>query len=309
MDLLTLTLSKSKLLTGISMIGLAGITYFTNRYMKNIELTTNKTYYKPFEVISNMNMNMNMNTISKDIIYLFWNGDIASTYLLIDLLLQDKIIQPIYFERYSIIKQLEQDKLMNITQNIKTNYKTNYKTNNMNNKYNDNKYLQSISALKKSQDYEVNQLEILRLMILAQYPEFKYNLLPTTYILTIAKDLEYTSKFYNILQELHPIYTDGIEFIEQIIRFLKYYDKIKKNTQHNTSIRIILACSKDYKHRELLSKLIKKNIISIEDKILGITIDMPVIDMDNKTIKFMAVEFFPNDIMKYFLQIEKDTLN
>ena len=55
--------------------------------------------------------------------------------------------------------------------------------------------------------------------------------------------------------------------------------------------------------------MIKKNIISIEDKILGITIDMPVIDMDNKTIKFMAVEFFPNDIMKYFLQIEKDTLN
>jgi hypothetical protein len=28
--------------------------------------------------------------------------------------------------------------------------------------------------------------------------------------------------------------------------------------------------------------------------------------MDEKTVKFMAVEFFPNDIMKYFLQVEKD---
>jgi hypothetical protein len=26
--------------------------------------------------------------------------------------------------------------------------------------------------------------------------------------------------------------------------------------------------------------------------------------MDDKTIKFMAVKFFPNDIMQYFMQID-----
>ena len=35
----------------------------------------------------------------------------SSTYLLIDLLLQDKVIQPLYIERYTIIKDLEKDKL------------------------------------------------------------------------------------------------------------------------------------------------------------------------------------------------------
>ena len=32
-----------------------------------------------------------------------------------------------------------------------------------------------------------------------------------------------------------------------------------------------------------------------------ISLDMPLIEMDNKTVKFMSVEFFPNDIMFYFM--------
>jgi hypothetical protein len=35
-------------------------------------------------------------------------------------------------------------------------------------------------------------------------------------------------------------------------------------------------------------------------------IDMPVIDMDIKTIKFMAFEFFPNDIMQFFMKNEQN---
>ena len=141
-------------------------------------------------------------------------------------------------------------------------------------------------------------------MILAQYPEFRNNLLPTTYITTIAKDLEYTSKFYNILLDIKPINSNGIDLIEQVIRFLKYYDKINNknnnnnNNNNNTVSRIILGCNKDYKNIDLLYNLIKKNISSNE----GITLDIPLFDMDNKTVKFMAIKFFPNDIMQYFMK-------
>jgi hypothetical protein len=171
--------------------------------------------------------------------------------------------------------------------------------------------------LKKSQEYELKQLEILRLMILKQYPEFSNNFLPTTYITTIAKDLEYTSNFYTALLEIKPIISDGIEFIEQVDRFLKYYDKIKENKNSNNSnninnvSRIILGFNKDYKNKELLIDLSKKNIISINsmnsmnsmDSENHINLDMPLLDMDKSNVKYMAVKFFPNDIMKYFMQV------
>ena len=314
MDLITLTLSKNHLWSALSIVGIAGFTYLTNRYVNNTQTTTNQTYYKPNEVINVGNI---QNT--KHIIYIFWNGDIASTYLLIDLLLQDKLIHPFYIERYTIIKELEKDKLQilardNIARDniasdtsrlkdIKGNYKN--KTNTT--------FLQNISSLKKDQEYEIKQIEILRLMILAQYPEFKNNLFPTTYITTIAKDLEYTSKFYNALLEIKPIHSKGIEFIEQVIRFLKYYGKGNGNSMLKGS-RIILGCNKDYKNRELLINLSKKNIIYISKTIdipksmdipeNNTILNIPVLDMDDKTIKFMAVKFFPNDIMQYFMQID-----
>ena len=302
MELITLTLRKNHLWSAASVLGLAGLTYFTNRYMNNLALTNNKTYFKSIEVIPGV-PNLNMLDVinpSGHITYIFWNGDMGSTYLLIDLLLQDKIIQPIYIERYTIIKELEKDKLENIAKHNDTlkDRKGQYKNKN------NAEFLKSISKLKKSQEYEMKQIEMLRLMILGQYPEFRKNLLPTTYITTIAKDLEYTSKFYNALQESKPVSSyDGIELIEQIVRFLKYYDKLKAS-----SSRIMLGCNKDYKNRDLLLNLIKKKIITIENIVTkdNITLDIPILDMDNKDVKFMAVEFFPNDIMKYFLQIEKE---
>jgi hypothetical protein len=300
---------------------LAGVSYLTNRYVKNTEQTSNKTYYKPFEINNinnitqqNTNTNTNINTnTNTNINYIFWNGDISSTYLLIDLLLQDKLIQPLYIERYTIIKELEKDKLESLardTSSLKDKLKDskgNYKNKN------NTTFLNSIAALKKAQQYEIKQIEILRLMILAQYPEFRNNLLPTTYITTIAKDLEYSSKFYNALLEIKPIHSNGIDLIEQVIRFLKYYDKIRSNSNNNNNnsvSRIILGCNKDYKNRELLIKLTKKNIIniiSIPNNNISendISLDMPVFNMDNKTVKFMAIKFFPNDIMQYFMKID-----
>jgi len=306
MDLITLTLTKNHIWTAVSVLGLAGVSYLTNRYVKNTELATNQTYYKPFETLQNYNMfNTNLNNNSNasqnllNINYIFWNGNISSTYILVDLLLQDKIIQPLYIERYTIIKDLEKDKLETFARD---NAKLKDKNGNYKNA-NNTKFLKSIATLKKSQEYELKQLEILRLMILKQYPEFSNNFLPTTYITTIAKDLEYTSNFYTALLEIKPIISDGIEFIEQVDRFLKYYVKIKDN---NVS-RIILGFNKDYKNKELLIDLSKKNIISINsmnsmNSENHINLDMPLLDMDKSNVKYMAVKFFPNDIMKYFMQ-------
>ena len=319
MDLITLTLNKNHLWSALSVAGLAGVTYLTNRYVKNTTLATNQTYYKPFETLQNYNSFNNNSNTSKNLLninYIFWNGDISSTYILIDLLLQDKIIQPLYVERYTIIKDLEKDKLDNLARD-------NAKLKDKNGQYkniNNTKFLKSIATLKKSQEYELKQIEILRLMILKQYPEFRNNFLPTTYITTIAKDLEYTSNFYSALLEIKPINSDGIDFVEQVVRFLKYYDKIKdkgfeysnENSNNNSNVsRIILGCNKDYKNIELLFNLSKKKVISInnmntlESSDNLISLDMPLIDMDNKTVKFMSVEFFPNDIMFYFMQNRK----
>jgi hypothetical protein len=294
MDLITLSFSKNYIWAGLSTLGLGALTYFTNRYNNNTIETTNQTYYKPIEAI-NYNRNENIN-INKPITYIFWNGDVGSTYLIIDLLLQDKIVQPLYIERYTIIRALESERLMHLVNDKKNSFLEKSRAKKID-ENNNTKFLKQISALKHLQDYEIKQLEILRLMILGQYPEFRNNFLPTTYITTIAKDLEYTSQFYNTLKDISPIFCDGIEFIEQVMRFLKHYNNI---LDVKSKPRIILGCNKEYKNLDLLLKL------KVINKSLVVGIDFPIIDMDLKTVKFMAVEFFPNDIMKYFLQLEKD---
>ena len=286
MDLITLTLNKNHIFSGISLIGLGLVTYLSNRYIINTKKTKNQTYYKPSELIKGIpNLNY-INNNNNNIVYIFWNGDIKSTYILLDLLVQDKIIQPLYIERYTIIKELEKDELENIIkkqsqQNNKDTIHTNY--------------LKNIVLLKKTQEYELKQLEILRLMILSKYPEFSNNLFPTTYITSIEKDLEMTSFFYNKLQTLKPIYYDGIDFIEQVLRYIKYSGYIKNNNNNNNNIipRIILGCNKDYKNEKVLKKLIDINIVSI--------IDLPLKNSDNNAVNYMCTTLFSNDIMKYFL--------
>jgi len=324
MDLLTLTLNKNHLWTGLSFVGLGTFTYLTNRYLTNTKETSNQTYYKPCEVIkgipnltilNNTNNTNNTNTNNtNNITYIFWNGDMNSTYILLDLLLQDTIIQPLYIERYTIIKALEKDTLDTIMKNENNNKNNkNNKNNNKNNtnsiQSNSNKkyesYLKNIILLKKTQDYELKQLEVLRLMIASKYPEFRNNFLPTTYITSITKDLEMTSHFFNTIKEIKPLYCDGIDFIEQVLRYIKYSGYIKnrnennenqnqnQNQNSNTIPRIILGCHKNYKNYELLLKLIIKNIVSI--------IDLPLKEIDNTILKQRCNSFFSNDIMMYFL--------
>ena len=304
MDLVTLTLNKNHLWTGLSFLGLGTFTYLTNRYMNNTKETSNQTYYKPCEVIKGVpnltiltnNTTNNTNNNINNIIYIFWNGDMNSTYILLDLLLQDSIIQPLYIERYTIIKALEKNTLDTIIKN-EINYKNNNtNTNNSNKKY--QSYLKNIVLLKKNQDYELKQIEILRLMILSKYSEFRNNFLPTTYITSIAKDLEMTSHFFNTINEIKPLYCDGIDFIEQVLRYIKYSGYIKNNNENNKNIefaRIILGCNKDYKNYDLLFKLNSKNTNNI------VFIDIPLKEIDNTIIKQRCNGFFSNDIMMYFL--------
>ena len=216
-----------------------------------------------------------------------------STYILLDLLLQDIIIQPLYIERYTIIKALEKDTLDTILKNENKN--NNGIQSNSNKKY--DAYLKNIVLLKKKQDYELKQLEVLRLMIVSKYPEFKNNFLPTTYITSIAKDLYMTSHFFNTIKEIKPLYCDGIDFIEQVLRYIKYSGYIKNNNENknNEFTRIILGCNKDYKNYDLLFKLNSKNTNNI------VFIDIPLKEIDNTIIKQRCNGFFSNDIMMYFL--------
>jgi len=300
MDLLTLTLNKNHLWTGLSFIGLGTFTYLTNRYLTNTKETSNQTYYKPCEVIKGipnltiLNKTNTNNNNTNNITYIFWNGDMNSTYILLDLLLQDTIIQPLYIERYTIIKALEKDTLDTIMKNENKN--NNGIQSNSNKKY--KSYLKNIVLLKKKQDYELKQLEVLRLMIVSKYPEFKNNFLPTTYITSIAKDLEMTSHFFNIIKEIKPLYCDGIDFIEQVLRYIKYSGYIKnrnENNKNNNVSRIILGCNKDYKNYDLVLKLNTKNTNNI------VFIDMPLKEIDNIILKQRCNSFFSNDIMMYFL--------
>jgi len=313
MDLITLTLNKNHLWTGLSFVGLGTFTYLTNRYLTNTKETSNQTYYKPCEVIkgipnltilNNTNNTNNTNTNNtNNITYIFWNGDMNSTYILLDLLLQDTIIQPLYIERYTIIKALEKDTLDTILKNENKN--NNGIQSNSNKKY--ESYLKNIVLLKRKQDYELKQLEVLRLMIVSKYPEFKNNFLPTTYITSIAKDLEMTSYFFNTIKEIKPLYCDGIDFIEQVLRYIKYSGYIKNRNENNKNennennninnnvSRILLGCNKDYKNYDLVLKLNTKNTNNI------VFIDMPLKEIDNIILKQRCNSFFSNDIMMYFL--------
>ena len=328
MDLITLTLNKNHLWTGLSFVGLGTFTYLTNRYLTNTKETSNQTYYKPCEVIKGIpnltilnNTNNNNTNNTNNITYIFWNGDMNSTYILLDLLLQDTIIQPLYIERYTIIKVLEKDTLETILKNENKNNTNNANTNTNNNnssknnngiQSNSNKkyesYLKNIVLLKKKQDYELKQLEVLRLMIVSKYPEFKNNFLPTTYITSIAKDLDMTSHFFNTIKEIKPLYCDGIDFIEQVLRYIKYSGYINNRNENNNNknknvnnnvnnnvSRIILGCNKDYKNYDLVLKLNTKNTNNI------VFLDIPLKEIDNIILKQRCNSFFSNDIIMYFL--------
>jgi hypothetical protein len=276
MDDLIFRITKNQLFGVTSILAIAGFTYLAKRYLSNIEKSTNKYYTKPNEIITTPNLNIlkpsvdnNYNESSKHI-FIFWNGDDSSTYLLIDLLQQDYIIQPLYIERFTIIKQLEGSKLEALARQ--------YKDKPASNQY---KFLQDIAKIKKNQTNELTQLDIKRSMILNKFNQFQHNLLPTIYITTIAKDMDFTSSFFIALKEHQPMYYDGIEFLEQVIRFLKNYTSSRGK-------RIILGYNTDSKNMVLIREMLKKiqqGIIDNND-IKSIKIDIPLENVSSSELKF-----------------------
>jgi len=298
---LSFHISQNQIFAGISILGLGLFTYLTKRYLNTEKETTNQYYTKQTEIILGApNINLLTETGQQQIIYLFWNGDINSTYLLIDLLLQDKIIQPLYIERYTILKSLEYHNLEILTKQYNE-YKANKKIIELDENINQIKkikkikeYLEDVAKIKKKQTYEITQLELFRNIINKQYPEFKQNLLPTQYITTITKDLDHSSKFFEVLKTISPLYYNGIEFLEQVLRFIKHHKAIKSiKSQHS---RILLGYTKDSKNADLVNKILARNILD------NIKIELPLTDMTNNDIKYLSANILPNNILKYFNQ-------
>lgn len=321
---LSFHISSNAIFGTLSILGLGLFTYLANRYLNTNKDTSNQYYTKTEEtILGTPNLKLTTEKGCSNIIYAFWNGDLSSTYLLIDLLLQDKVIQPLYIERYTILKSLEYDNLAKLTKQYTDILKDNKANKNNKNNTNTNdkpigdgnpekekekdtikikKYLEDVARIKKNQANEITQLEIFRKIILKQYPEFQKNLLPTQYITTITKDLQHTSNFFSILKNISPLYYNGIEFLEQVSRFLKYYKPVaNKKTGKDAQNRILLGYTKDNKNMELVSKIL--NELFNEKSILeDVNLEIPLKDISNDDVKYLAVNFFPNDIMKYFKQ-------
>ena len=279
MDDLIFRITKNQIFGVTSILAIAGFTYLAKRYLSNVEKSTNQYYTKLIEQITTPNLNVlnpsvNNAEPSKHV-FVFWNGDDSSTYLLIDLLQQDYIIQPLYIERFTIIKQLEGPKLETIARQYKDKPETN--------QY---KYLQDIAKTKKTQANELTLLDTKRKIILNKYNQFQHNLLPTVYITTIAKDMDFTSSFFIALKEHQPKYYDGIEFLEQVIRFLQHYPSSR-------SKRVILGYNKESKNMVLIREMLKKIKQGVIDnrEIKNIKIDIPLEDVSSSEIKYKAKLF------------------
>lgn len=301
---LSFEISRNVIFGSLSIISLGLFTYLANRYLNNNKNTSNQYYIKKEETILGMpSLNLKKIIENTEIIYLFWNGDMSSTYLLIDLLLQDKIIQPLYIEKYTILKSLEYDNLDKLTKQYNNSLKNNeynYSNGKENNNLKIKKYLEDVARIKKNQSNEITQLIIIRKMIIKQYPEFQKNLLPTQFIITITKDLSHTSNFFSILSNISPLYYNGIEFLEQVTRFIKYYkpimNQLSKNTNANISkihSRILIGYTKDNKNIELIKKILSRNILK------NVNIELPLIDMINSDVKYLATSFTNNIFNTY----------
>lgn len=285
MEDIILRISKNHIFGLGSLISLGIATYFIKRYLSNTTATTNGHYIKDNEHITLPN-----NTTTP--IYIFWNGDINSTYLLIDQLLQDKIIQPLYIERYTIFKALEYETLEKMTAEYNRNKANPDSSGNDSSGSNSNKkvleYLEDVARLKRQQSKEIAQLDFIRKLIVKQYPEFRNNLLPTRYITTITKDLALSQIFFDQVKQFSHLEYQGIEFYEQALRYIKH--------EPNINGRVMLGYCKDSR----LMKIIKK----IENKLqyqMGTKLEIPLENIDNQAVRYLATEIMRNDIMRVLL--------
>lgn len=295
MEELVFRISRSYITGLAGLLGLGAVTYLIKRYLSNTTVTSNSYYIKMDSMAQTSNLAaltqiQTPGDTKNGKVYIFWNGDVKSTYLLIDQLLQDKIIQPLYIERYTILKILEHDRLEEYTKLYNTNRKA--CTQEM------LEYLADIAKLKRKQTNETSQIEILRSAINNQYPEFKMNFLPTQYITSIAKDLAHSQAFYDIItsitqnSSINNCQINGIEFFEQASRYIKHSQLSKSKS------RVMLGYSKD----SHLIKIIKK--ITENTNPTFSKIEMPLRNIDNDAIRYLATEV--NPVVMGLLPTRKD---
>lgn len=172
------------------------------RYKHNKFITENKYYIDDIEIIPNINYYLYS---KNNIIYLFWNGNLNSTYILYYLLIDKGLpVQTIYIKNYTINENLKNN----------TNYK-NIKHSN-NNKTFESEYYKQNEELKRMND--------IRKIIYEDYPFCKSLFLPTFYVYCIHKNLNFTQNFKKNTQF---IVRPNINTIERIIRF-SHYSKINR---------------------------------------------------------------------------------
>lgn len=265
----------------ISFIVLFSFNYLLQRYSNNLYKTSNQLYTMAQEQIPNTDLHYlsNIDSIQQEKNFIYWNGNIQSTYYLITLLKKGYIIQPIYLEEYTISRLLGMDKLQDIIKDYKT-------TGLIENSENDD-YLHYLKTLKHKQSLDINKMTRLRNIIKQQYSEFSKNLLPTHYVSGIQKDLTHTQTFSNLLHQIDIIHNNHIEFIEQCSRFAKYYTYHQKDKDKMNLYKIQLPITQDSKTFSNFQKLLQLDIK--QSNHLFNRINLPIMDLDKEKIKINAL--------------------
>ena len=300
-------------ITGIAgILGLGAATYFIRRYLSNNEKTTSSYYTRSDELdtVHNLailsqtinNNNAKNNNAKNRNIHIFWNGSFNSTYLLLDYLQQDYIVQPIYIERYTIRKALEHEQLQRYTNEYNQSKQQSKQQTNVKCSPRVLEYLADVAKMKRQQELEGSQIAMLRRVITNQYPEFRANLLPTRYITTIEKDLAHSQRFYDALRKLalQPLEYAGIELYEQASRYIAHMSSSTKQTEITPNQKTVIGYSHDshltpiiYKITEKIEKDLNTNSNSRHK------IDLPLAAISNKIIKYLASEKINKEVMRF----------
>lgn len=305
MDDIILRISRHYI-TGIAgILGLGAAIYGIRRYLSNNEKTTSTYYTRSDELNAMPNLVSLIHSSSKKI-YIFWNGSFNSTYLLLDYLQQDYIIQTLYIERYTIRKALEHEQLQK--------YTAEYNQSKLESKQEPNskcsprilEYLADVAKMKRQQELEISRIATLRRIITNQYPEFRANLLPTRYITIIEKDLAHSQKFYDALRELNlsPLKYAGIELFEQASRYVAHMPSTNNTTSQTNlenSGKIVLGYSQDSHLTSIIQQIThrtRQDKAKIENKKEN-KIDLALARISNNTIKYLASEKINKEVIRF----------
>jgi len=288
MDDIILRISRHYFTGLAGLAGLGAATYLIRRYLSNNEKTTNAHYTRSDELENKYNLPALIHPSARKV-YLLWNGSFNSTYLLLDYLQQDYIVQPLYIERYTIRKALEHDLLQ-----ARTNEYNTARANGIICKSTVLEYLADVAKIKKQQEKEISQMTILRRVIMNQYSEFRANLLPTRYITTIEKDLAHSQKFYDALRtlDLPQLEYTGVELFEQAARYVAHLEELKELGD----TKVVIGWSQD-SHLSRIIKHINKNMENIGK------IELPLANIPNATIKYLASVKINKEVMRFLNSI------